>query len=407
VTVDRVMTSGVGTDAGTRWRVIDSFDQLQPYECQWDRLAVASNKPTCRPAWLRAWWDARCAPANLASRALRLVVVTKDERLVGLFPGFLVDRNSRLPELRLLGKDTFWSVEPLVSHDAPEETLALFGRALIDTPPPPVRVVLSLAPKRVEWPRELRRQWPGGPTWLRRGFRRNLLMIEGPISSEAWLAGLSRHQRADLRRCARRRAQAGVEVLCTESPQAVRDDVHALAELHHARWNRQSGWLIEGVEDTIAEAGRLLVGKGGFRLWKVVRGEEVLGAAIFARAGNASELLLTAFDPAWSRLGPGREAIVTGIRHELDAGVRSIDFGYGGFKYLQRLSNAEHPVVGYELFPADLRMPIARARLLIPHSRERLGNWRNRLARLLRATRLGSRALEVRSERRNRRSESD
>ena len=104
----------------------------------------------------------------------------------------------------------------------------------------------------------------------------------------------------------------------------------------------------------------------------------MVGAALFARAGYVSELLLTGFDPAWSRFAPGLAAIEAGIRHELDTGIRLIDFGYGGFKYLQRLSNTERPVVRYELFPTNRRMPIARARWLIA-PQGRINIWRGRL----------------------------
>jgi CelD/BcsL family acetyltransferase involved in cellulose biosynthesis len=93
---------------------------------------------------------------------------------------------------------------------------------------------------------------------------------------------------------------------------------------------------------------------------------------LFVRADDVSELLLTAFDPAWSRLAPGFGAVVAGIRHELDTGTRLIDFGWGGAEYLQRLSNAEQPIVRYELFPTNLRMPIARARWLVTHTRDRV-----------------------------------
>jgi hypothetical protein len=175
----------------------------------------------------------------------------------------------------------------------------------------------------------------------------------------------------------------------TDTPEVVRDDVHALAQLHHARWNWQSQWLTEGVEDTMVEAGQLLVRSGDFCLWKVFRGQEVIGGALFARAGDVSELLLTAFDPAWSRLAPGLAAVVAGIRHELDTGIQLIDLGFGGFKYLQRLSNAERPVVWYELFPTNRRMPIARARWLVPHSHERVSIWRNRLRLRTRLRTLG------------------
>jgi hypothetical protein len=134
--------------------------------------------------------------------------------------------------------------------------------------------------------------------------------------------------------------------------------------------------LTKGVEDTIVEAARLLVRSGDVRVWKVVRSEEVVGAALFARAGDVSELLLTAFSPAWTSLAPGLAAVVAGIQHELDTGARLIDFGYGGFDFLRRLSNAEHPMAEYELFPWNPRMPIARARWLVPHARERTNVWR-------------------------------
>ncbi len=347
---------------------------------EWDRLAVACGKPTCRPAWLRAWWEAACAPADREARALRVVVVTEGARLVGMFPGFLVDRHSRFPDLRLLGQRQFWSVEPLVSDDAGSDTIALFARALSETSPAPARLALD-APTQGEWLRELRRQWPGRTARLRLAPHRgiHLVMIEGPMSVEAWLAGLPRRRRSDLRRRARRRAEAGLAVHFTDTPEAVRDDVHALAQLHHARFNWRSRWLTEGVEDAIVEAGQLLVCTGGFRLWRIVRDQDVIGAALFARGGDASELLLNAFDPAWGRLAPGLGAVVAGIRHELDTGARQIDFGFGGFEYLHQLSNAERPVVRGELFPADRRMPLARARWLAPHSRDRIDVWRNRL----------------------------
>ncbi len=373
------MTVAVEPAAGLRCRVIESLEELGRIEGEWDRLAVECGKPTCRPAWLRAWWEQRCAPADLESRALRVAAVEHGERLVGLLPGFLVDRDSRLPDLRLIGEGTFWSVEPLVSGDAPEQTIGLLARALSDTEPRPARLAFAHIPMEAEWPGALRRQWPGWPVRLRRGNRGRLLLVDEPASYEAWFAELAQRQRSDLRRRARRRADAGLEVLCTEGPEAVRADVHALAELHNARWKWNSQWLFEGVEEAIVRAGELLVESGDWRLWKLVRGEEFLGATLFARAGEASEMLLTAFDPAWSRLAPGMATVVAGIRHELDTGVREIDFGHGGFKYLQRLANAERPVVNFELFPAGPRMPVARARWLVPHGRERIHIWRKQL----------------------------
>ncbi len=133
------------------------------------------------------------------------------------------------------------------------------------------------------------------------------------------------------------------------------------------------------MEETIVEAGKRLVASGDWRLWKVACKEEVVGAALFTRAGDVSEILLTAFDPAWGKLSPGLGAVVAGIEHELDSGARLIDFGHGGFRYLQRLSNAERPMFDYELFPAHSRLPAAWARWLAPHGRERINILRKHL----------------------------
>jgi CelD/BcsL family acetyltransferase involved in cellulose biosynthesis len=125
------------------------------------------------------------------------------------------------------------------------------------------------------------------------------------------------------------------------------------------------------MEDAIVEAGQLLVSSGDFRLWKLVRGEEVIAGALFAGADHTSAALLTAFDPAWSRLAPGLGAMVAGIQHELDSGKRVIDFG-GDIKYLRRLANAERPLAPFELYPTTRRMLIAVAR-------ERIMIWRGHL----------------------------
>jgi CelD/BcsL family acetyltransferase involved in cellulose biosynthesis len=197
------------------------------------------------------------------------------------------------------------------------------------------------------------------------------------MSAETWLAGLPRHRRAELLRLERRRAEAGLEVELTDSPSAVRADVGAL--FHHARVKWQSPWLNDSLENAIVAAGRSLVRSGDFRLWKIVSGGELIAGALFARAGDASEALFTAFDPEWSALGPGLGTFVAAIRSELDAGVRVIDFGFAEYTYLQRLCNAKRPIVRYELFPTNRRMPMARARWLRAHTRERVDIWRGRL----------------------------
>lgn len=369
----------MAAESALECRVIDDLEALRRYEAEWDRLAVACDMPTSRPAWLRAWWESGCASGEPGSRALRVAVVSEGERLVALFPGYLPDRHARLPDLRLIGAPTFWSVAPLIAPDAPPQAVGLLARALSEAAPAPARLNLPTVPANAAWPGELRRSWPGGPAWLRRGNRGALLAVGGHDSAESWFASLPKRVRSDHLRRSRKRVEAGLEVVPTTDPGAVAEDLHALAELHRARWNHASSWLVDGVEEALAAAGRELVAEGGWRLWRVVRGERVVGATLFARGGSASELLLTAFDPEWSQLAPGIAAIVAGIEHELDSGAELVDFGHGGFKYLQRLASVRVPILNYELFPGDSRMPLSVSSRLLPHGRERLNIWRKQL----------------------------
>jgi CelD/BcsL family acetyltransferase involved in cellulose biosynthesis len=359
--------------------VIDELEALEPHAAAWDDLGIRCGKPTSRPAWLRGWWEAGCASEEKGSRALRIAVATADERLVGLFPGYLVDRHARLPDLRLIGAPTFWSVAPLLAPDAPAGTAGALACALAETVPAPARLHLPTVPGHADWPGELRRRWPGGPAWLRRGNHGALLGVAGHRSAEDWLAALPKRVRSDHLRRNRKRAEAGLEVKQTNGSEAVAADLHALAELHRARWDGASSWLVDGVEEALAAAGRELIEAGGWRLWKVVRGEQILGATLFARGGSVSEMLLTAYDPGWSHLAPGMATVVAGIEHELASGAGLIDFGHGGFKYLQRLASVRTPIVNYELFPANGRMPLALAAWFLPHGRERLNIWRKQL----------------------------
>lgn len=357
--------------AGLSCHVIESLEELQEYRESWSQLAEACGKPTSRPQWLEAWWTAGCAPADRDSRALRVAAVTAGERLVGLLPGYLPDQHAAFPELRLLGQPRFWGVGPLVSEDAPPETVALIARALGERSPAPARIPLDCVPRNALWLEELRRGWPGGSLWLRRGRPSECLVVEGPMSSDEWLQNRSKRLRDDLHRLRRRRSEAGFELRMSESPEEVRADLAALARLHHARLNFQSQWLVKGVEDVLVRAGGELISRGDFRLWKIVREGEMVAGALSARAGNAAELLLTAFDPAWSRFGVGVAAVVAAIEDQLDAGTTLIDFGPGGFRYLRLLSNSTRPMSNYELFPSNRRTVRARAHWFPAHARER------------------------------------
>lgn len=360
--------------------VVDRVEELARYEHDWDDLAVASGQPLCRPAWLRSWWNARCARASRPARALRVAVVTDGDRLLAVVPTFLVDRSSLLPDMRMLGDGQFWNAGPVLSSHAPPDVLGLVARTLSECGPRPARLIFADVWREALWPQELARHWPGR-AWLRQGGYSESLVIRGERSYQEWFATRPRGWRAEFRRRERRAAEQGFRVRYADSAEAVARDVRELARLHHARWHGQSRWLSPGVEEAIREAGIELVAGGGFRLWSVRRDDTVIAATLFACAGDRSQVLLTAFDPRWRELAPGLLSCVAGIRRQLEDGNQTIDLGYGGYPYKQVLAPAREQLARFELFPLGWRYPLARTRWPGERPRRQLDRLRTALRR--------------------------
>jgi CelD/BcsL family acetyltransferase involved in cellulose biosynthesis len=360
--------------------IVDRVEELARYEHEWDRLAVASGQPSCRPAWLRCWWNARCARADRPARALRVAVVTDAGRLLALLPMFLVDRTALLPDMRMLGEGQFWNGGPLLSPQAPPDVLGLLARALTESRPRPARLIFAHVPREAPWPQELAR--PGrGRVWLRPGGYDESLVIAGAPSYAEWFAARPQDWRAEFRRRERRAAEQGFRVRRADSAEAIARDVRELARLHHARLQGRSLWLLPGVEDALREACMELVAGGGARMWSVSRNDQVIAATLFACAGDTSQVLLTAFDPRWRGLGPGLLSVVAGIRRQLEDGNQTIDFGYGAFPYKQALAPAREPLARFELFPLGWRYPLARTRWPGERQRQQLDRLRRALKR--------------------------
>ena len=358
--------------------IAEHVEELDPVLEAWDRLAEKECRPFGRPGWLLAWWRAR-SRERFSRSGLRVVVVCDAHGLAGLAPLFIEDVQARVPHLRFLGLHAFFGGCPLVRSDVADDTIDALAGAIATMRPRPSIVSFDLIDVDSRWPDALVRSWPGRRAWLRSGLSTTSAAVRLEGTFEEWVHTRGHDWRGEYRRRNRRFSEIGGVVRRAQCTEDVSRGLSQLIRLHHARWHHESQWLTPVVERTLREAGNGLVTHDGFRLWTVEIGGQVIGATVFAAAGGAVVMPLTAFDPAWSRFAPGLHSVVAGIEEGFRLGEDWVDLGHGDFRYKRELANEFHQISSYEMFARNARYPLVRAHELPRHARERINQGRVRL----------------------------
>lgn len=370
-------------------RVAQALTDLDPYLDQWDRLAVSAARPLARPAWLLSWWRGHC---QLIDRSeLRVALASDDGRLIGVLPLYVRDPEVRIPEHEMLGRGAFWGPGPLLLGDAPPETLGLLAEALAASRPAPA--VLSLASVDVsdDWPERMAALWSPHGAWLYTGPRDQCLLVTLQGDFDGWLRSTRRPR--EHRRRLRRLAERGVRLRRSRTASEFHADLASLKRLHHLRWDNTSVWLSPAVETALDGAGNELFDSGGVRLWLLDGDEGVIGATLFATAGQESCCLLTAYDRAWRAYGPGIATIVAGIEDAFTRGESVMDLGHGLHEYKRGIADAARPLGSCRLFPRGRAYPLARAQWARRHATERVRRLRVHLRARQRLTEARNRLL--------------
>jgi CelD/BcsL family acetyltransferase involved in cellulose biosynthesis len=349
-------------------RVITEIGELDPIWDEWDGLAVANGLPTMSPAWGLAWWK-QFAPER---SALRVVVVSDEDRIVGVAPFFV--RTAGASVCDLLGEDTGRHA-PLALPGSEWAVAEAASQALMATDPPPVLVRFMSAPLGAwyaPWVAALcsaddRRR---ARTILRRPSVTSCPGLELPGTFDSWFAGKSAHFRAEMRRIPKRFAAAGATIRCSE-PATVEDDLRTYLALHLQRW-RERGSLYDPIEAPLraafTEMARAL-GPGRFRLYVAELDGTPIAAQLFLAAGGCVMHHNGGWDEAHARLKPGLVSILHAIEQAFEHGDRRIDFGPGAYAYKLRFADGDEPVMsasvavlGPDLAQFAARRALTRAR---------------------------------------------
>ena len=347
---------------GVRAELAESESALHAVAGEWDRLAVASGRPYCAPAWQLSWWRHAAPP----DAALRAVVVRDGDDLIGIAPFFAAGGRYRLLAAPVCARTT-----PLAVAGRERDVAAAIGAALGDARPRPALIQLDGIERDSPWPELLSGAWPSRLAEL--SAETAPVIALDATSYDDWIAGRSKNFRQQMRRRRRKLEEMGAEFRL-----ASEDDLEpAIAELERLhflrRGDRPSDAFGPGVAAMLADAGRELLGANRFRIWTIATETESVSAQLFLEAGGELAFWNGGFDDAFRDSSPGVQAILAAVGDGIELGCSRLELGAGDQDYKLRMASGEDELRSVALVAAGLPGAAARVRLGASRARQALG----------------------------------
>jgi CelD/BcsL family acetyltransferase involved in cellulose biosynthesis len=190
-----------------------------------------------------------------------------------------------------------------------------------------------------------------------------------PASFDAYLAGLRRSHRADLRRGLRPLDRGELELVDVTEPAAIDRAVGDWQELRE-RWWRARGKQLNPDHTRPGFAAFLramlteLVPAGRAAVSELRSGTQLLGVSLNLRDDRTFYFWLSAFRPEAARLGPGKLVIAESIRRSIAAGLGYFDFMVGAEPYKYDFGAVDRRVPRRLVGSASARSDVALASAL-------------------------------------------
>jgi CelD/BcsL family acetyltransferase involved in cellulose biosynthesis len=342
--------------------MVESDSALEAVRAEWDRLAVASRRPYCAPAWQLAWWR-HAAPSGAL---LRAVVVHHGEEVIGVAPFFAVGRR-----YRLLAAPVSARTVPLAAEGREAAVATAVAGALIGATPRPAVVQFDGVERDSAWPELLGEAWPSRPVELQQETA-PVIALEA-ASYDEWLAGRSGNFRQQMRRRRRKLEELGAEFRLAGADH-LEPAIAELERLHFLRrGDRPSDAFGPGVAAMLAETGRELLDANRFRLWTIATESASVSAQLFIEAGGELAFWNGGFDDAYRDSSPGVQAILSAIGDGIELGCDRLELGAGDQDYKLRMASGEDELRSVALVAAGLPGASARLRLGAMRARRALG----------------------------------
>lgn len=335
--------------------VLDSAEAAGGVRAEWDRLAVSSARPFCAPAWMLTWWE-HMRPEGAS---LRIVAVSRDDRLVGVVPLFAQGRS-----YSLLGDGT-GLVEPLAEAGLEAEVAEAALDALSEADPRPETIKLSSQDDSPDWIGLFSQGWPGGKeAWQRTADEVEMPRVTlGEGGFEGWMQSRSKRFRGEVRRRFRRLEDDGAKFRFATASTLERD-LEELLRLHGARLDclDEPAEVDSRLGATLLAVGDELIESGRFRLLSLEMDGKVLAAHLLLAAGPRVAGWNGGFDDAYRSYSPSLQCIVYALEDLAGRGQESLNLGPGGQPYKTRIATCDGRFTTSLLFPPGRGRIRARGR---------------------------------------------
>lgn len=335
--------------------VVEDVRALDEIAGEWDDLTVQAGAPFTSPRWLLPWW--RYA-APIGAR-LCVIVVRRDEEIVGIAAFFIEKDRLGLRKLRAMGAGASLYVEPVAKLGHEEAVSEAIAERLVALQPGPDYMAFEGVYADSRWPHLISKAWPGGSCWWHAPLTMPAPFIDASSRKhDEWFSSKSKNFREQTRRRRRQLEKKGATFRLATTVEEIDKDLVSFRELHNARWDPKGGSavLTDGVQAMLPVAARGLIADGRFRLWSIDVDGRVISSHLFVEAGGESAYWLGGFDPAWSAQQPALQTLIVAIEDGWTKGDRRIDLGAGAQDYKYRLADGDIPVVwGVLVFPSPKR----------------------------------------------------
>ncbi len=289
----------------------------------WDHLHALSS--TATPFQSRHWiqlWAKHFSGAN----SLRTIVIREGQDLVGLYP--LVRTSSPWMAMRPAGVGPSDYLVPLMI-DGQSELLANVHDALSELAKKQL-VDLHQVPSDHAFAEQL--------SDLSRIEQAKCLILDLPSSFDAYVAGLSKSLRYDVRRLAGKALSERGATIEWATEETANEFADQFFELHKARWKSrglpgaffgkgerfQREWIAHGVATGSVVMNRLMCD-----------GRSV-GSVYAMRLGSVCYFYQAGMDPSASSLSPGTILVSRMIERAIETGCTTFDFMRGDEPYKRR-----------------------------------------------------------------------
>lgn len=331
--------------------VASSSREIEPFEAEWDALAVASGSPFAVPAWVKAWFD-HLRPEG--SR-LRVVFVSDGDRLVGVGP-FCAVAGDYFPVGRGVG-----IAPPLAASGMRDEVGAAIATALAGDQRPPTRIALTYGRAGGDWAAAIGDAWPGRAVWRRPDAEHVVPYVELGDGFDEWMKAKSSSFRRETRRKRKKLDEAGAGFRYADAASLERD-VTEFMRLHRRRLAGQGGTGLtdSGVERMLVVVGRELLASGRFRLLCLEVGDTFIAGQVLLGAGPELSAWNSGFDEDYSELSPSMQCLIRALEDAAGSGARTVSLGPGDRDYKSRLADTEDALESHLLVPHGRRYPLVR-----------------------------------------------